>query len=1327
MLLLLLIHRPETVSISACTLYFLVLVAEALICIHDLKGFTTTTCLCAISAVFAFLGAVVTLNMPFRDPSLPDSEISAVLSTSTSTLRTPEDNLTLWQFMCVSWMWPLMSTGKTRQINDEDVWLLGYEFQHANLHEKFSQLPGSVLGRIVKANGIDLFLTGMYGIIELLANLSVPLLLQQLLRTLEDKEAPRRAAVVYATLSMIARVIAAQSDVLSLWFSRRSYERCRGELITMLSEKSLTRKMVGQTNDSKKGTDEESASMGKIMNLIRFDAYEVAQRFWEFQGLVTLPLNAILSTILIWHVIGWSALIGVIVVIVAQVINTLIAKLLVKWETIRRKATDDKLQKITQFIENIRHLRWYGWQNVWLRQIIESRQKELNLRIVTGALGVLIGFFNVFCTGAFPVAAFYAYTVWAGQPLRVDVAFPALALFSNLETSLREVPNVIRMLLNANVALKRIQTFMHEPDREEVPYAPMSGQNAIQMVNASFAWPGSTEPVLKDISLNISPGLTLIYGEVAAGKTALLQAIIGELDHLSGDFQRPSDTVGYCSQTPWLQSMSIRDNILFSSPFEPARYDEVLDACALKQDLVNFSDNDLSQVGENGTGLSGGQKARVALARAVYSHAPVLLLDDPLSSLDQQTAETIVRKCFAGPLVAGRTVVLATHRTDLCWHLARNVFEVSHGHMRMVEQSDSSMMTSLHKTKSNASAGGKEPGDPKISVAEPISFMEDEFRAHGGVKASVYWEYVRAGKYRWWIVLVVVLLAFRFTDLMQTWFLKAWGEAYDRPVLTEAMYHARVLLQETRHYSHLAVLSFPSFRDPLRNLPSPLVNIRPWLVGFLVLAILRAIIFTLVQGFMIVIIYCAGKRMFVDVMDRISSATFRYYDVTPVGRLMNRLTGDSSTIDGNISYQILDVARLILMWLFSVVVIAAVTPTFLVFSLVLTAAFIWIFLQFLPSSQSLRRLEMVSLSPLMTNFGQILYGMTTIRAFRAQKRFQDRVVAVTDTFQKMDHFYWTLQGWLMYRFDILSACSTLVLTLLAIYTGVSAGLTAFVLNAASKFVWATHMLCRTYGKLQMDFVSVERIIEMMHLEQEPPGEIVPPAAWPTMSGDIVFEDVTIRYAPHLDPALQNISLIVKAGSNTALLGRTGSGKSTLALALLATTTPENGRLLLDDVDLSKVDKHSLRQRITFLAQDPILFPGPLRANLDPLEAHTDEECSAVLAKIADPRYEWTLDTVIEPSGRNLSQGQRQLIGLARAVLRRSPVVIFDEATASIDLATSLRIQRILREEMVGCTVLTIAHRLEAVQDANYVVVLDKGRIVRSGLTSGGVVEAGEHS
>ena len=367
------------------------------------------------------------------------------------------------------------------------------------------------------------------------------------------------------------------------------------------------------------------------------------------------------------------------------------------------------------------------------------------------------------------------------------------------------------------------------------------------------------------------------------------------------------------------------------------------------------------------------------------------------------------------------------------------------------------------------------------------------------------------------------------------------------------------------------------------------------------------------------------------------------------------------SISGNISQQFESVVSLSITWLSSIIVIAGFTPAFLVFSLLLSLAFVLIFLRFLPTSQSLRRLEMVSLSPLMSNFGALLDGLTTVRAFRAQSVFQDRVIAVTDAFQKMDHFYWGLQAWLMYRFDALSACASLLLTLLAIYTDVSAGLTAFVLIAASQFVVSTHALCRQYGKLQMDFVSVERVVELIHLEQEPAGMVDPPAWWPSYTGDIIFEDVTIRYAPDLDPSLSCMSFCIPGGSTTALLGRTGSGKSTLSLALLATIIPDSGRILIDGIDISKVSRQALRSRVTFLPQDPVLFPGSMRHNLDPLDEYSDEACEAVLDRICGTR-QWRLDTEIDAGGQNLSQGQRQLVGLARAVLRRSSIVILDEAS-----------------------------------------------------------------
>jgi ABC-type multidrug transport system fused ATPase/permease subunit len=1161
-------------------------------------------------------------------------------------------------------------------------------------------------------------------------------LLQKILQSMENHHTSNRAAFVYTLLTLLARMIVSQSENFSLWYGRRAYERSRGELITMLYEKTLSRKMMSVSSKARnegqaatKGKTEpnnttiwrrllgyfgkksqpanspednteqvpeksiELASTGKIMNLMRFDAYEVAQRFWEFASLVTQPLSLIFAVVLIWRLIGWPCLIGVVTVFVAQCVNAYIARVLLRWERKRRISTDVKLHKITQLVEAIRHLRYYGWQDVWLARVMESRQVELGLRIITGLWQILINFVNGLASGMFPVVAFYAYTALAGKPLGVDIAFPALQLFSMLERSLRELPDLITVLLNARVSMRRIEEFMAEPDMAEAEIA--HGMNTdFEMRNASFAWPGATEPVLHSITLKLPKGLTVVYGEVGSGKSALLQAFLGELDKLSGEYDGSNDVIAYCGQTPWLQSMSIRENILFSSPYDESRYISVLEACALLPDMATFDHGDLSLVGENGVGLSGGQKARLSLARAVYSPGKVLLLDDPLSALDHHTADSIVRKCISGPLLKDRVAVLVTHRTDLVLHIADQMVEIRDGRAEVI---DRDAPNALHKIQSHDSTHDDSHVEENKTATIPEKFIEEEHRVHGGVKASIYWEYVKAGKLGWWIILIFFLLCYRFTDVAESWFLKTWGEAYDN-------------LEESTNS-----------RGPLSGLPSPEKDVKPWLVGFFILAIVQATAELFTRIFMLVLVYQAGKNMFERVMTRVSHAKFRFYDVTPVGRLMNRLTSDINTIDGNISGQLSNVANLIIAWISSVVVIGSVTPVFLIFAVGLTLSFVLIFSHFLPTSQSLRRLEMVSLSPLISNFGELATGLTSIRAFKVSHLFQQRVINVTDNFQKMDHFYWSLQAWLMWRFDFLTSLSTFLLTSLALFTGVSPGLTAFVLTAASKFVWSTHRLCRKYGQLQMDFVSVERVVELMRLDLEPPGKIQPPAYWPSYNGDIIFENVTIRYAPHLEPSLIDVSLTIKGGSTTALIGRTGSGKSTLALSLLATTLPSTGRIMIDGIDISKVDTQALRKRVTFLAQEPVLFPGTIRANLDPLDEFSDSECLSVLEKIAS-RHQWSLDTHVDTGGRNLSQGQRQLVGLARAMLRRSAIIIMDEATASIDMETAMRIQEILREEMKESTVITIAHRVDAVRGADNCVILEKKRILETSRAGDNVEE-----
>lgn len=693
----------------------------------------------------------------------------------------------------------------------------------------------------------------------------------------------------------------------------------------------IIRSIFTKTSKGNVKKEKEPASMGKILNLMRNDVYEVSQRFWDFADIITRPAGAIFATLLIWRMLGWACLLGVVALGVSQLINISIARYQVYFEKKRRAATDEKLQRTTQFIESIRHLRWYGWQDAWLKGILESRQKELRLRIYQIFFTTSLAFILRFGSGLFPAVAFYAFTALAGKPLRVDLIFPAMDLFTLLEGYLRALPQLVTTLLNAYVAMERIESFMAEPDKEQADVVP-DGTANLSLHEASFAWPGVDENVLQDITLSFPPGLTVVYGEVAAGKTALLQALLGELDKTSGEFIRPDQVVGYCAQTPWLQSMSIRDNIVFSYPYEETRYKQVLEACALLPDMAEFKHGDLSNIGENGIGLSGGQKARVALARAVYSSAKIVLLDDPLSALDHQTAEFIVRKLLAGPLLKERTTILATHRTELCHGLAKQWIQIDHGRANLHEPSRAEDdANALKQTQTNESVTEEEAKkrEEEEAAAVPEKFIEDENRAKGGVKMQVYLRYIKAGTLRWWSIVIAVMAVFRVIDVGQGWLIKAWGESYD--------------LGQPKGIFHF--------------LPPAADDVIPWLQTFFVFVTVTAVLFWWTNLIMFGVGYHAAKTIFKETVERVAHAQFRFYDVTPVGRLMNRLTSDMNTIDGDLSGAFTIFAWQIIGWFTAIIIILSAAPAFLAFGLVLCCGFVYYFFRFLPTSQSLRRLE----------------------------------------------------------------------------------------------------------------------------------------------------------------------------------------------------------------------------------------------------------------------------------------------------------------------------------------------------------------------------------
>ncbi|KAK4172619.1 hypothetical protein QBC36DRAFT_362228, partial [Triangularia setosa] len=1366
----------------------------------------------AVELSLAFASLVLMLNMPLRDPQVDRTGISKPFTAPNSGVRSPEDMITAWQWMTVSWLSPLMKLGYSRQLNDNDVWFLALEFQHGRLHTLFRELTGTVLVRLLKANGLDLVITTCLGVLECTVELVEPVLLKQLLGALSSSPPDKRTAMIYAGLTLFGRLVKAQSSVFNVWFCRRNYERSRGEMITMIYEKTLRRKaftfpsgsaesiegtaqdhpespsggissattltdseshhsddaekveptryerlaawfshryqiikpFISQLRAIKTKPDDSPSSTGKIMNILRSDVYDVAQRFWEVPDIFTKPFNFVFSVYLIWKILGPAALSGALVILLGMAINVLLMKLFVTIERARRSITDVKLQRTSQFVESIRHLRWYDWQDAWLEQIMESRRAELVKRATANIVSLFIKTINSLVGFLFPLAAFLAYTLISKKPLTVDVAFPALDLFGMLESSLREMPQMFQTLLNARVSMQRIEKFMTEPDRENDDWNGQGGEGSdgplgeleISVEGASFSWPGVTKEVLKDVSFSCKAGLTMVYGRVGIGKTALLQAVLGELDQHGGERKVPREVIAYCAQSPWLESMSIRDNILFCSVYDRARFDQVIDACCLRDDLDKFKSKDLTLIGENGVGLSGGQRARVALARALYSRARILLLDDPIAALDYQTATSILQNLFANrqaPLTAGRLIIFVTHRVDIVKRYACQVIEVAEGGQVQtfsMEELENNERELEHLAALAAAQEQEARPDNEGEEEEPVpdKFIEDEHRVHGGVLASVYWRYIKAGKIAWWCTMVGFFIAFRAAKVGYFWFLKEWGEGYDDKPANAHSLHALGLgghpddLQQAVFSQHVFQQTLADgsagWLDLSHYLPSPADNVMPWALGLLVLSLIQVFTVTCSDVALVGIIYEAGKNLFHETMQRVSNATFRFYDVTPVGRLMNRLTSDMGTVDGSVAVLLQTVTWSAFAWLSAIAVIATITPSFLIISIIMTGIFFWIFDSFLPTSQSLRRLETVSLSPLMSNFGTLLDGLATVRAFRAQPHYQNRIVFTTDSFQRMDHFYWSLQSWLQYRFDLLSAFTTFALTLTAVLSGLSGGTVGFVLASAANFVRSTHSLCRRYGELQMQFVSVERIVELLSLEQEPKGSFKPPAAWPLYGDAIVFDKVTLRYAPEFEPVLKDVSLIIPGGTrNVAVTGRTGSGKSTLALSLLGTLHPDpgtGGSIRIGNVDLADVDKHALRKNITFVAQDPVLFAGTLRDNLDPLDERGETERADVLQRVLGMSGDFTLDSPVDGGGKNLSQGQRQLVGLGRAILRRSPVVIMDEATASIDGETARYIQRLLREELRYSTVITIAHKAEAVEGADWEIVLDKGEVVRVG-------------
>ena len=877
-----------------------------------------------------------------------------------------------------------------------------------------------------------------------------------------------------------------------------------------------------------------------------------------------------------------------------------------------------------------------------------------------------------------------------------------------------------------------------------------------------------------------------------------------------------TESIAYCAQQAWLINDTIKQNILFAAPWDQSRYSSVIAACALERDLQILDGGDSTLVGEKGVTLSGGQKQRISLARALYSNSGHVLLDDCLSAVDSHTAKHIFEHCIMGPLMTGRTCILVTHNISLCVPFSHHVVVLGNGKIvaqgpPSQVMSSGALGEDIQKSRPGSKAGTQVNSRVQSTLHlddETNKYMEDdhqkpnghthgaadkkqalpnddvrgantrtEGKAEGGVKLKVIQLYLAAmGPWYYWVAAFVFFAAQQIGSVACNVWIRQWSNTYQ----TENMAFQELQTNPTPvSYFHtsntfssscssrgtcfwnLAFLSNSSstnygVESKFAASVTPEVDSFYYLGMYALLATMYLVISFSKEGIIFWGSLTASWKIHSHLLDAVTRAKFKFFDSTPLGQLMNRFSKDIEAIDQEVAPVAVGVLGCLASVITIVVLISVITPGFLIAGVFITAIYFAIGKFYLASSVNLKRLESVLRSPLYQQFGETLSGVTTIRAYGDERRFirdnQHRV----DTHNRPYIYLWAANRWLALRIDFTGALVAFfagVFVILRIGT-IDAGAAGLSLTYAVTFTENVLWLVRLYSMNEQNMNSVERVKEYLEVEQEAKPiipESRPPGNWPSR-GAIQFNNYLTRYRSDLEPVLRHVTFSVEPGERVGIVGRTGAGKSSLALALFRGLEAEEGKIIIDDVDIGLIGLQDLREAITIVPQDPTLFTGTIRSNLDPFGLFTDEEIFDTLRRVqligapASPAATSTpdhgesgpssanesenelelakkltnthentnvfsnLSSPVAESGSNLSQGQRQLLCLARALLKSPRVLLMDEATASIDYATDAKIQDTLRE-VKGSTIITIAHRLQTIVDYDKVLVLDKGKVV----------------
>ncbi|CAI5758659.1 unnamed protein product [Candida verbasci] len=1281
----------------------------------------------------------------------------------------PENISSVASFISYSWLDKMVWKANKQPLKLTDIWGLRQD-DYALYVLKGFEASKSTLRFTFKLFYHFRFLFAIqafWAILESILIFGPSILLKKVLEYVADPNSTSiNLAWTFVILMPFVKMADSVASGCSLFLGRRVCCRMKAIIIGEIYAKALRRKITvtetKEEDEKEEKTGKKTAELGAIINLMAIDAFKVSEICGYLHYFVGAVLMIVICIFLLFNLIGWSAFVGSLTIIVLLPINYTFAQWMGRLQKKMLAVTDKRIQKLNETFQSIRIIKFFAWEDKFFESAMDVRHEELHylkMRCLVWCLGSFVWFIT---PTLITLLSFYCYTIVDGNTLTAPVAFTALSLFTLLRSPLDQLADMTSFVIQSKVSLDRVADFLDEPETSKYEQLANS-TNEIGFENATLSWNSISKTDFKLLDLNIKfkpQKLNVIIGPTGSGKTSLLLGLLGEMDLLQGkvflpgiipreelevDSQGLTESVAYCSQTAWLLNDTIYANILFGSKFNEYRYKKVIEACGLTRDLQILSAGDQTEVGEKGITLSGGQKQRVSLARALYSNSRYVLLDDCLSAVDSHTALWIYENCITGPLMENRTCILVSHNVALTVQNAAWIVVLENGRIKnqgtmedllktgdlgddeLVESvlnSRSQSTTNLTLESKNADMKAKaaaienklkaisEPEEERIKTDGKL--VEEEGKSEGVVSKEVYLGYAKYfGGWPMWTIVITSFLASQLVYMYQSWWLRNWSLHSETDV--------ELFIQQFSETGKLFTNSF-NFVNTIAQQHSTLYYISIYTaIGF-------AYAFT--ACFRVGITFFSGvrasNRIFKQVLVTILRAKLRFFDQTPLGRIMNRFSKDIESVDQEVTPFAEGVFICFIQCLSTLVLITFITPGFLFFAILIACLYYLVGYFYLTLSRELKRYESITKSPIHQHFSESLNGVATIRAYGIESRFMKQNLQAIDNNNRPFFYLWVANRWLSFRVDAVGSLVMLFAGMFVLFSvgKIDAGLAGLSLSYAIAFSESALWIVRLYANVEMNMNSVERLQEYLKVDQEPPyaiKETEPSPEWP-QRGQISVKNVSLRYAPDLPRVIKNVSFDIDPCNKVGIVGRTGAGKSTIITAFFRFLDPETGSIKIDDVDISKIGLRNLRQAITIIPQDPTLFSGTVRSNLDPFNAYTDEQIFEALRRTGlitpgesndqeNANKFLNLSSVITEGGGNLSQGERQLVCLSRSLLKNPKVILLDEATSSIDYKSDSAIQQTIREEFSQSTILTIAHRLRTIIDYDKILVMDAGKVV----------------